>query len=110
MERMEEEGRGLVTTDRVIGEAYTLIVSHLGVRSALAFLERVRSSLSTRRVFVPEDWELAAEELLAQYSDHAFSYVDAISFVTMRRLRIREAFAFDSDFVVAGFELFGEGS
>jgi predicted nucleic acid-binding protein len=34
--------------------------------------------------------------------------VDTTSFVTMRRLNIHEAFAFDRDFVIAGFALVGE--
>jgi predicted nucleic acid-binding protein len=42
---------------------------------------------------------------LAQYDDQAFSYVDATSFVTMRRLGIQEALTFDRDFVIAGFTL-----
>jgi predicted nucleic acid-binding protein len=37
-----------------------------------------------------------------------FSYVDATSFVTMRRLGIQQAFAFDRDFLIAGFTLLGD--
>ena len=58
---------------------------------------------------VPEDWEAEAELLLAQYHDQRFSYVDATSFVTMRHLGLREALTFDSDFVIAGFTLVGDG-
>lgn len=56
---------------------------------------------------MPGAWEEAAEELLAHYGDQDFSYVDATSFIVMRRLGLREAFAFHHHFAVAGFSLFG---
>jgi predicted nucleic acid-binding protein len=52
--------------------------------------------------------ELVREALtrwLARFRDQRFSLTDAVSFEVMRRARIRAAFAFDSDFVRAGFEL-----
>jgi predicted nucleic acid-binding protein len=54
---------------------------------------------------VLEEWHDDIERLLAQFDDQAFSYVDATSFVTMRRLGVPEAFSFDSDFLIAGFAL-----
>lgn len=110
MRRLADEGRGLVTTNHVIGETYTAMRRHLGSGPALAFLAAIRASPMTHRVLVQHDWEVAAEDLLAQYADQDFSYVDATSFVAMRRLRVRDAFAFDHHFVIAGFTLFGEGS
>jgi len=97
-----------VTTNLVVAETYSLLRARVGARPSLDFLTRIRRSPTTRRVQVTEDWEGAAEELLAQYEDQTFSYVDATSFIAMRRLRLTTAFAFDHHFVVAGFELFGE--
>jgi predicted nucleic acid-binding protein len=99
------EQRVLVTTNHVIGETYTLLRSRLGFDAAQGFMARTRASALTRRVFVPESWEAAAEDLLGRYSDQDFSYVDAISFVAMRRLALSEAFTFDHRFTVAGFTL-----
>lgn len=97
-----------MTTNYVLGESYTLIMGRLGPRTAQAFLDRIRSSSILQRVHVVEEWEDEAERLLVQYHDQRFSHVDATSFVTMRRLGIREALAFDSDFVTAGFTLLGD--
>jgi predicted nucleic acid-binding protein len=77
----------------------------VGYAPAQQFLRKVRESALVRRVFVPEAWETEAESLLQQYADQDFSYVDATSFVAMRRLRISEAFTFDHHFLVAGFAL-----
>jgi uncharacterized protein len=99
--------RPLVVTNYVIAETYTLLRSSLGAAKALAFLSYVRATLAVHRVRVTEEWELAAEELLAKYRDHLFSYVDATSFVAMRELGVREVLTFDADFAAAGFTVLG---
>ena len=95
--------RRLVTTNHVAGETYTLLRVRLGPMVADEFLRRARSSAFVERVFVQEPWEGAAEDLLAQYGDQDFSYVDATSFIAMHRLGLREALAFDRHFAAAGF-------
>jgi predicted nucleic acid-binding protein len=75
----------------------------LGGTSAHAFLRSIRASGQAQRVFVLPEWEGAAEELLLHYADQDFSYVDATSFVTMRRLSVQDAFTFDRHFAAAGF-------
>ena len=99
----------LVTSNHVIGETYTLVRTRLGHAAAQEFLRRSRASAHTRRVFVPEAWEDEAETVLAQFADQDFSFVDATSFVVMRKLELRAAFAFDHHFLVAGYLLVTDG-
>ena len=47
----------------------------------------------------------AIDRWLTRFADQAFSLTDAVSFELMQRERLTSAFAFDSDFVVAGYEL-----
>lgn len=94
-----------MTTNHIVAETYGMLRSRLGFESAQTFLQRVRVSPFTERVSVPESWEESAEDLLARYDDQDVSYVDAVSFVTMRRRGIQVAFTFDHHFVVAGFTL-----
>lgn len=108
LRRLTEGRRVLVSTNHVIGETYTLLRKRLGLRLAHGFLQYVRTDPAVQRTFVPEEWEDEAERLLEQFDDPLFSYVDAVSFVTMRRLRILEALAFDRDFAIAGFTLAGD--
>jgi len=107
LRQLAAAGRPLCTTNHVAGETYTLMRSRLGAAAAHGFLESARDSRRVERVFVQEEWENEAEQLLARYKDQDFSYVDATSFVAMRRLGIRETLAFDQHFVVAGFRLVG---
>jgi predicted nucleic acid-binding protein len=46
-----------------------------------------------------------AENWLARFADQRFSLTDAVSFEIMRLERISNAFAFDSDFIRADFQL-----
>jgi predicted nucleic acid-binding protein len=108
LQNLRQRRRRLLTTNYVVGESYTLLLKRLGSRLAREYLRRVSRDAMVRRLFVPEVWEEEALRLLEQYADQPFSYVDATSFVAMRRLRIREAFSFDNDFVVAGFMLVGD--
>ena len=97
--------RRLITTNYVAAETYTLIRMRLGRTPAHEFLSRLRLSAQVERVFVPQDWETEAEAILADFVNQDLSYVDATSFVVMRRLQLNTAFAFDDHFSVAGFAL-----
>ncbi|MBI4493881.1 MAG: PIN domain-containing protein [Chloroflexi bacterium] len=105
LRRLLRERRTLLTSNHVAGETYTLLRVRLGYRAAQEFLRRTRNSAFVQRVFVPESWEETAEDLLVQYDDQDFSYVDATSFVAMRRLGLQDTFAFDHHFAIPGFAL-----
>jgi len=45
----------------------------------------------------------AADGWLARFADQRFSLTDSVSFELMRSRRIVVAFAFDDDFLTAGF-------
>jgi len=95
--------RSLVTSNLVLGETYTLLRVVRGYAEAKRFLDKLRHSKKLERVFVSEHLERQAYEILARFSDHPFSFVDATSFALMRETRMRHAFAFDAHFRAAGF-------
>ncbi len=74
-----------------------------GHREAVRFLDAAAKlpSLSVRHV--DEDLEAEAWRWLRRHDERTYSFVDAASFALMRRLRLREALAFDGDFTAAGF-------
>jgi hypothetical protein len=103
--RLSSQRRPLVTTNHVAGESYTWLRYHLGGDLARRFLARLREDAGIRRIHVSPGQEQEAERLLEQFADQDFSYVDATSFVVMSKLGLREAFAFDHHFAVAGFSM-----
>ncbi|MBI4523192.1 MAG: PIN domain-containing protein [Deltaproteobacteria bacterium] len=98
-----EACQSLVTSNLIIGETYTLLRLSRGYREAKRFLDKLAQSTRLERLFITENLERQAYEILHRYSDHPFSFVDATSFAVMRQQRIRYAFAFDSHFATAGF-------
>ena len=94
---------GLVTTNHVVGETYTLLRSSLGYRKAWEFMDLLGQSRRLERLFTPENLEEEAYVLLKKYADQDFSFVDATSFAWMRVLKLREAFSFDKHFRIMGF-------
>jgi predicted nucleic acid-binding protein len=94
-----------VTTDYVLDETITLLLYHAGRRRAIDFGENVLKSRQVELVRVDSGiWE-DAWQLFKQYEDKTWAFTDCTSFVVMRYMRLQRAFAFDSHFVQAGFQL-----
>jgi uncharacterized protein len=95
----EREKWRLVTTNMVVVEAHALFLhrSRRGRETALKFLDAVVGD-TYDVVRVRKDDEAKAIGLVIAHHDKTYSLCDALSFVVMERLRIREAIAFDQDF------------
>ena len=94
---------GLLSSDLVMGETWTFLRRRAGHRQAMEFIDAATrlSSLTIRHV--DEDLQADAWRWLRRHDERPYSFVDATSFAIMRRLRLREALAFDGDFSAAGF-------
>jgi len=93
----------LVTSNLVIAETYIVLLRELGRKAAIEFLERIKASPRILKIYSNENFEMEAEGILAKYGDQDFSYTDAVSFVIMKRQKMRKAFCFDKHFAAAGF-------
>ncbi len=93
----------LVTSNLVIAETYIVLLKELRHKAAIEFLERIKASPRILKMCSNENIEAEAEGILAKYMDQDFSYTDAVSFVIMKRQKIKKAFCFDKHFVTAGF-------
>jgi predicted nucleic acid-binding protein len=99
-----EAGTGaLLTTNLVLGETWTFLRRRAGHRQAVEFADAAeRLPVLTVR-HVDAEVDVDAWRWLRRRDERPYSYVDATSFALMRRLRLREALAFDGDFAAAGF-------
>lgn len=94
-----------VTTDYVLDETITLLLYHAGRRQAIAFGDNVLKSRQVRLVRVDKGiWE-EAWQLFKRYEDKEWAFTDCTSFVVMRQMGLRRAFAFDRHFEQAGLQL-----
>jgi len=93
----------LITTDLVLGETWTFLRRKAGHRQAKEFYQAASSLDSLTVRHADEDLIADAWRWLSRHDERDYSFVDATSFALMRRLRVKEALAFDGDFAAAGF-------
>jgi predicted nucleic acid-binding protein len=99
LERADQEGWRLLTTNAVMVETYTLLLtrSRSGRAAALAFVDLVEAdAYQVERVRRSDEDRAIA--LVRKHADKSYSLCDALSFVVMERLGIQEAIAFDRHF------------
>jgi uncharacterized protein len=96
-------GERLITTNEVRGETWTFLRRRAGHPIAVRFLDALAASPRVEVLRVSPDAETDAEQWLRRRNDREFSWIDATSFATMRKLRATQALAFDGDFAAAGF-------
>jgi len=87
----------------VVGETWTFLRRRAGFRAALTFVHLVEQSPGLAIHRIDEAAEREAWAWLRRHDERVYSFVDATSFVLMRRLGIVDALAFDGDFSAAGF-------
>ena len=87
----------------LVAETFGLILVRLDARTARAWLGA--NTVPVEPVLL--DDERRARDVVLQYSDKDFSYVDGTSFALMERLRLDTAFTFDHHFAQFGFQPLG---
>ena len=97
------DGDALVTSNHVLGETWTFLRRRHRHSVAMRFLESAQSGERLEIAFTSRELEADAWAWLRRHDEREYSFVDATSFALMRKLRIREALAFDGDFAAAGF-------
>ncbi|MBI4307823.1 MAG: PIN domain-containing protein [Chloroflexi bacterium] len=99
---LAQEGRFLITTNLVAAETYALVAGRMGRPLARRWLD----SLALPLVYETLRDRAEVLKLLDQHRDRALSYVDSFSFLTLKRLGVSVAFAFDEDFRAGDWALY----
>ncbi|MDA1080673.1 MAG: PIN domain-containing protein [Gemmatimonadetes bacterium] len=105
-QRFRKKGGRWLATTLVLAELHGHLLRRIDPQPA----RRVISALLADPVFEWHDStadlvEAAIERWIVGFADQRFSLTDAVTFELMRAERVNKAFAFDQDFVTAGFEL-----
>jgi predicted nucleic acid-binding protein len=93
----------LFCTSYVLVECFALIQNRLGIAAVRALVEDILPVIRVHWVAAEEHRSGVSALLTAGRRE--LSLVDCVSFESMRRLGVRDAFAFDQDFVEQGFRL-----
>ncbi len=103
--RLASSPQRLFTSNFVLNEMVNMLAWRAGYRFAV---ERARNLFDSPRLTIlrPNEHEEAkALTLMQRYADQKVSFTDCISFVLMRKHRIRRVLTFDRHFQLAGFEV-----
>jgi predicted nucleic acid-binding protein len=100
-------GQPLFTSNHVLGETLTLLARRAGYAFAAERAEAIYASPALEILYDDNSVDADAIQVLRKYADHSVSFTDCVSFVLMKRHRIRAAFTFDRHFLLAGLEVIG---
>jgi len=98
-----QSGYRYVTTNFVLDETYTGLLTKVGHFAAVDFGEKIRAARTVQLIHITEAIEEEAWNLFKRYSDKDFSFTDCTSFVVMRQLNLQEVFTNDHHFEQMGF-------
>lgn len=93
----------ILSTSHVMGETWTFLRRRAGHAVAVGFLDAILDSPRLIVVRASAETEAEAWDWLRRHDEREYSFVDAVSFASMRRRRMTDALAFDGDFSAAGF-------
>ena len=102
---IENKGWRVVTTDYVVDEVYTRLITKTDYRKTMVFDTFLRTSRMTVERIAPERF-IAAQEIFRRYNkDKKWSFTDCTSYVVMKELKIKDIFTFDRNFEEMGFKI-----
>lgn len=97
--------RRLYTSSHVLSEVFTLLARRASYDFAVARAETAYASRALEILYSTREDEMEAIRLFRKYSDQRVSFTDCVSFVLMKRWRIKTAFTFDRHFRLAGWDV-----
>ncbi|HHW41609.1 MAG TPA: PIN domain-containing protein [Syntrophomonadaceae bacterium] len=102
-EKILNAGAFLITTSYVLVETYAVVQRRLGMDALRTFHEDIVPLLQIE--WVGEELHERGADAVLTANRRNLSLVDCTSFAAVRRLGIKQVFAFDRHFAEQGFEL-----
>jgi len=94
-----------ILTEWVFVETMNLTKARLGPEYAVAFGRQLRASKTFYPLILTDGDKRVAWEIFEQYHDKEWSYTDCSLLAVVRRLKIKQIFAFDHHFRQMGLEV-----
>ena len=106
LKKLQQEEKGLFTSNFILDEVYTFIRAKRGKMVAVDFTHFLAENVDVVRVnrITIQD-EQKALYYFSSLDGKGVSFTDCTSFALMKRMGIQEALTFDSDFKKAGFTI-----
>lgn len=105
-DQIRKQRESCFTSNFVLDETFTLLGRRAGNEFAAQRASNTYASKLLTILRSERGEEIKAIELFQKYADQNVSFTDCISFVLMRREKIKRVFSFDKHFQWAGFKLY----
>lgn len=105
IDNLVQDGYTICTSSDVIGEVITRLVYDTNILIVKQFLKYIQNSINGGHLvqfWTDEETQKEAFDVVAKFSDHRLSYVDATSYVLIKRFNIKKILTLDSDFKKIG--------
>ena len=102
---IDKKRESCFTSNFVLDETFTLLGRRAGYTFAAERAQNIYASKLLTILRPTRNDEIKAIELFQKFAEHEVSFTDCISFVLMRRERIKRVFSFDTHFKWAGFKV-----
>jgi len=102
---LSQKGVSLYTSDYILDETLTLIVSRQSHYHSVQFLDWVHKAVSRKQIhllFMNEGVFQKAERWFRKFSDHPLSFTDCTTVAFVKEYKINGVFSFDDDFEKVG--------
>lgn len=94
------------TSNFILDETFTLLGRWAGHTFAAETAHLIYTSAAFTILRPEQHDEVSAIHLFTKYADQSISFTDCVSFVLMKKEKIKRVFSFDQHFNFAGFKLF----
>lgn len=102
-----KDGIVICTSNDVIDETVTRLIYDTNIKIAEEFINFIKNSIQTNslvQLWVDEQIQAEAFEILVKFAEHKLSLTDATTVVLMKRFNIDSIISLDSDFTKIGIK------
>jgi predicted nucleic acid-binding protein len=104
-EELGSKRENCVTSNFVLDETFTLLGRRAGYGFAVQRAKNIYASQAFTICRPNKEDEIKALQYFGKYADQHVSFTDCISFVLMKREKIKRVFSFDRHFELVGFHV-----
>lgn len=105
-QKIKTKGESCFTSNFVLDEMITLLGRWANHDFSSQRATNIYASNAITILRSDQNDELSALKYFEKYGDQQISFTDCVSFVLMKKSRIKKVFTFDQHFVMAGFQMF----
>lgn len=105
IKQLKKDRVTLYTSNDVIDETVTRLVYHTNPQIVIKFIDFIAEGVKANfliQLWVDEEIQLEAFELVQKFAEHKLSLTDATSIALVKKFSIESVISLDSDFVKVG--------